>query len=80
MNLSATATPQRPFRGSKQICLPFNSEAHYQSCVNDLTQYRTHLRTLRFCGAAFGIGYNRRPRLLRRVDTDDFCLSYSFLL
>ena len=36
-------TPKRAPYGSKQICLPFDSEAHYENCVNDLAQYRAHL-------------------------------------
>ena len=34
---------QPPSRGRKPICLPFESEAHYQECVDDVTQYRAYL-------------------------------------
>jgi hypothetical protein len=39
--------PKRAPHGSKQICLPFHSEAHSADCVNDLTQSRAHLTELR---------------------------------
>jgi hypothetical protein len=32
-----------PSRGCKHICLPFESEAQYQACVEDPKQYRQHL-------------------------------------
>src|SRR5262249_5498838 len=35
-----------PSRGTNHICVPFASEAHYQDCVDDVTQYRQHLRTM----------------------------------
>lgn len=34
-----------PSRGTKHICVPFASEAHYQECVDDVAKYRQHLRT-----------------------------------
>jgi hypothetical protein len=34
-----------PSRGTKHICVPFASEAHYQECVDDGAKYRQHLRT-----------------------------------
>jgi hypothetical protein len=34
---------QHPSHGRKHICVPFASEAQYQECVDDVTQYRTHL-------------------------------------
>lgn len=35
--------PNSTSRGQKHICLFFDSEAHYQACVTDLTKYRAHL-------------------------------------
>jgi hypothetical protein len=35
--------PRQPSRSYKHIGLPFESEAHYQACVADLTKYRAHL-------------------------------------
>ena len=32
-----------PSRGSKYICVPFATEAHYQACVDDVAQYRQYL-------------------------------------
>src|SRR5256885_16760020 len=32
-----------PSRGSKYICVPFETEAHYQVCVGDVAQYRHYL-------------------------------------
>ncbi len=32
-----------PSRGSKHICVAFESEAHYQVCVSDIAQYRQYL-------------------------------------
>jgi hypothetical protein len=37
---------RRPPRGHKHICLPFESEADYQACVEDLTKYRKHLKEM----------------------------------
>jgi hypothetical protein len=34
-----------PSRGTKHICVPFMSEAHYQECVDDVTKYRQYLQT-----------------------------------
>jgi hypothetical protein len=42
-NTEAKTRP--PSRGSKHICVPFVSEAHYQACVDDVAKYREHLRT-----------------------------------
>ncbi len=39
--------PSTPSIRQTSLCLPFDSEAHYQTCVEDLTQYRQHLETLR---------------------------------
>jgi hypothetical protein len=36
----------RPSRGSKHICLPFENEAQYQTCVKDPKQYRQYLRQM----------------------------------
>ena len=45
--MSNTAGEKRPpSRGAKHICVPFRSEAHYQDCVADVTQYRQHLQTM----------------------------------
>jgi hypothetical protein len=35
-----------PSRGTKHICVPFTSEAHYQDCVDDVAKYRQHLSTM----------------------------------
>jgi hypothetical protein len=35
-----------PSRGSKHICVPFETEAQYQECVADVAQYRAYLTTL----------------------------------
>jgi hypothetical protein len=44
--MSNTEGEQRsPSRGTKHICVPFASEAHYQDCVDDVTKYRRHLST-----------------------------------
>lgn len=32
-----------PSRGSKHICVPFETEARYQACVRDVVQYRQYL-------------------------------------
>ncbi len=32
-----------PSRGCKHICLPFESEAQYQACVEDVAHYREYL-------------------------------------
>jgi hypothetical protein len=40
------AKKRLPSRGTKHICVPFMSEAHYQDCVADVTQYREHLQTM----------------------------------
>ena len=37
--------PRAPSRGTKHICVPFVSEAAYQECMEDVAQYRQHLRT-----------------------------------
>ena len=37
---------QPPSRGSKPICVPFDTEAQYQTCVDDVTKYREYLRKL----------------------------------
>lgn len=42
MNNTALEQPP-PSRGRKHICLPFESEAHYQGCVKDVAQYREYL-------------------------------------
>jgi hypothetical protein len=34
---------QPPSRGSKHICIPFETEAQYQACVADVTKYREYL-------------------------------------
>ena len=34
-----------PSRG-KSICLPFESEAHYEACVADPERFRPHLEAL----------------------------------
>jgi hypothetical protein len=34
---------QPPSRGSKHICVPFESEVHYQGCVDDVARYRQYL-------------------------------------
>jgi hypothetical protein len=45
--MSNTAAEKRsPSRGSKHICVPFASEAHYQECVADVAKYRTYLTTV----------------------------------
>src|SRR4030095_8183439 len=38
---------RRPSRGHKHICLPFESEADYQACLDDLTKYRKRLKEMR---------------------------------
>lgn len=35
-----------PSRGSKHICVPFETEAQYQECVADVTKYRSYLTHL----------------------------------
>jgi hypothetical protein len=35
-----------PSRGHKHICVPFESEAHYQECVEDVAKYREYLMKL----------------------------------
>lgn len=37
---------QPPSRGRKHICLPFDTEAQYQECVDDVAKYRQYLTTL----------------------------------
>ena len=38
---------QQPLsRGCKHICVPFESEAHYQGCVADVAKYREYLMKL----------------------------------
>jgi hypothetical protein len=32
-----------PSRGSKHICVPFETKAQYQVCVDDVEQYRQYL-------------------------------------
>jgi len=39
--------PRRPSRAHKHICLPFESEADYQACLDDLTKYRRRLEDMR---------------------------------
>src|SRR5229473_2923596 len=34
---------QPPSRGSKHICVPFDTEAQYQKCVTDVAKYRRYL-------------------------------------
>src|SRR5262249_27224177 len=34
---------QPPSRGSKHICVPFDTEAQYQECVKDVATYRRYL-------------------------------------
>lgn len=42
--MSNTEVEQRPpSRGSKHICVPFENEAQYQACVEDVKQYREYL-------------------------------------
>ena len=36
----------QPSRGRKSICVPFASEAQYQTCIEDVAQYRTYLTQL----------------------------------
>jgi hypothetical protein len=38
--------PRPPSRGRKHICLPFESEAHYQVCVENPAHYREYLMKL----------------------------------
>lgn len=53
--MSNTAAETRaPSRGTKHICVPFASEAHYQECVDDVAKYRQHLR----------MTYEQHPELL----------------
>ncbi len=58
---------QPPSRGRKHICLPFESEAHYQACVDDVTQYRAYLTKLsaqhpELLPQALGEGYTFHDR------------------
>ena len=44
--MSNTETKKRILaRGTKHICVPFMSEAHYQECVADVSKYRQYLQT-----------------------------------
>jgi hypothetical protein len=36
----------QPSRGRKHICVPFANEAQYQTCIEDIVQYRTYLTQL----------------------------------
>jgi hypothetical protein len=38
------AKKRSPSRGTKHICVPFMSEAHYQECMDDIATYRQHLQ------------------------------------
>jgi len=59
-----------PSRGSKYICVPFETEAHYQVCMGDVAQYRQHLTPmLEHCPELF-------PQAIRDGYTfhDRYCL------
>jgi hypothetical protein len=43
---STEVEKQPPSRGHKHICVPFESEAHYQGCVEDVAKYREYLTKL----------------------------------
>src|SRR5260370_23782152 len=62
------------------LCLPFDSEAHYQDCVEHLTMYRQHIEAIRvkhpeLFPEAIGSGYRfhskyfsvKQQLLLRRI-------------
>ncbi len=62
---------QPPSRGRKPICLPFESEAHYQECVDDVRQYREYLTKLsaqhpELFPQALGAGYTFHDRYCSR--------------
>jgi hypothetical protein len=45
--MKSTEVEKRPpSRGHKHICVPFESEAHYQRCVGDVAKYREYLTQL----------------------------------
>jgi hypothetical protein len=71
---------RQPSRGSKHICIPFESEAQYQECVADVAKYRTYLTKMlqqhpELFPQVMGAGYtfhdsygSRKQRLvLRRI-------------
>jgi hypothetical protein len=39
--------PPPPSRGCKHICVPFDTEAQYQECVDDVAKYREYLTKMR---------------------------------
>jgi hypothetical protein len=60
-----------PSRGRKHICLPFESEAQYQGCVDDVTQYRAYLTKMseqhpELFPQALGQGYTFHARYRSR--------------
>jgi hypothetical protein len=62
---------QPPSRGSKHICVPFDTEAQYQACVDDVAKYREYLRKLsaqhpELFPRALGQGYTFHDRYRSR--------------
>lgn len=60
-----------PSRGSKHICVPFESEAQYQGCVADVAQYRQYLTKVHaqhpeLFPQALGHGYTFHARYCSR--------------
>lgn len=43
MMKSIEVEKRQPSRGSKYICLPFESEAQYQGCIQDVAKYREYV-------------------------------------
>jgi len=77
---STEVEKQPPSRGHKHICVPFESEAHYQECVEDVATYREYLTKLsaqhpELFPQAIGSGYtfhdtyrSRKPQMaVRRI-------------
>src|SRR5215207_1977631 len=67
--------PNSTSRGQKHICLFFDSEAHYQACVADLTKYRAHLlqvhqRHPEIFPQAFSGGFSFHDRYRSRKQKD----------
>jgi hypothetical protein len=74
------AEKRQPSRGHKHICLPFESEAQYQACVEDVVKYRQYLTQMsaqhpELFPQALGEGYTfhdryhsrKQPLVLRRI-------------
>lgn len=67
MMKSTEVEKRQPSRGSKYICLPFESEAQYQGCVEDVVKYREYLTKMseqhpELFPQAMGTGYTFHDR------------------